>query len=100
MHGGQEVLCECRNGTVGIAPENGMHDGGVLGFDVPGFSGFAPDRKPSIALALLVQDIAKSKQPLRTAGVDQRAVEHPMTRDPYLIVAGWLGRPDDERGRR
>ena len=75
MHGGQEVLCQRRDGGVGIAPQHGIHDRGVFGFDVAGFSGFAADRKPAIAFALFVQDVAKPEQPRRAAGIDQRPVE-------------------------
>ena len=86
MHGRQEVLCQCRDGGIGIAPENGMHDRGVFGFDIPHPPGFAADRKPAIALALFVQNIAKTEQPLRTARIHQRAVEDAVTCDPHLIV--------------
>src|SRR6266850_5223561 len=86
MHGRQEVLCQGRDGGIGIAPDNGMHDRGVFGFDLPDHPGFAADRKPAIALALLVQDIAKTEQPLRAAGIHQRPVEDAVTFDPHLIM--------------
>src|SRR5260370_33023104 len=60
MHGRQEVCCERRDGGIGIAPEYGLYDGRVFGFRIPGLSGFAADRKPAVALALLVQDISKA----------------------------------------
>src|ERR1700681_1786520 len=43
MHGRQEGLCQCRDGGVRIAPENGMHDRGVFGFDIPHHPGLAAD---------------------------------------------------------
>ena len=41
----------------------------MLGFDIAGFFGIAPDRQPAIAFALLVQDIAKPEEPGRAASI-------------------------------
>src|SRR6476469_10980198 len=73
-HGRHKVLRECGDCSIGIAFECGAHDRGVLGLDIAGFLVVAPDREPSIALALLVQPIAKPEQPLRAAGVHQCAM--------------------------
>src|SRR5439155_20149914 len=59
MHGRQKMLRECRDRCVGIAPEHGMHNGSVFSLYVAGFFSVAPDREPSIALALLVQHVAE-----------------------------------------
>ena len=72
---------------IGVAPEYGMHDGGVFGSDVTDGAGLAADRQPAVALALLMQHIGKAEQPLRAAGIDQRPVENAVTGDPDLIVA-------------
>ena len=88
MHGRHEMLRECRDRGIGVALERGPHDGGVFGFDVAGFLGVAPDREPPIALALLVQHVAKPEQPWRAAGVHQRAVEDAVPHHPFLIVVG------------
>ena len=88
MHGRQEMLRERRDGGIGIALEHGVHDRGVFGFDIAGFFGVAPDRKPPIAFALLVQHVAKAEQPWRAAGIHQRAVENAMPHHPFFIVMG------------
>src|SRR6478672_11732850 len=85
-HGRHKVLRERRDRSIGIAFERGAHDRGVLGLDVAGFLVVAPDREPSIALALLVQHIAKPEQPLRAAGVHQCAVEDAVPHHPFLIM--------------
>ena len=81
-----EMLRKRRDRGVGIALEHGVHDGGVFGLDVAGFLGVAPDREPSIAFALLVQHVAKAEQPLRAAGVHQRAVKDAVTHHPFLVM--------------
>src|SRR5207248_100960 len=50
------------------------------------FFAVAPDREPPIALALLVQHIAKPEQPWRAAGIHQRAMEDSVPHHPLLIV--------------
>ena len=88
LHGRHEMFRECGNRRIGIAFERGPHDRRVLGLDIAGFLGVAPDREPSIALALLVQHVAKPEQPWRAAGVHQRAMEDPVPHHPFLIVMG------------
>ena len=85
-HGRHKVLRERRDRGIGIALERGAHDRGVLGLDIAGFLGGAPDREPSIALALLVQHIAKPEQPWRAAGVHQGAVEDAVPHHPFLVM--------------
>ena len=63
-----------------------MHDRGVFGFHIAGFFGVAPDREPPIALALLMQHVAKAEQPLRAAGVHQRAVKDAVPHHPFLVM--------------
>src|SRR3954465_1701000 len=87
-HGRHKVLRKRRDRSIGIPFECGAHDRGVLGLDIAGFLVVAPDRKPSIALALLMQHIAKSEQPWRTTGVHQRAVEDAVPHYPFLVVMG------------
>ena len=41
MHRRQEMPGKGHDGGIGIAPENGMHNRGVFGFDIPVLSGFA-----------------------------------------------------------
>ena len=67
MHGRHEMLRERGDRGIGIAVEHGMHDCRVFGFHVTGFFAVTRDREPPIALALLVQHIAKSEQWLLTA---------------------------------
>src|SRR6267378_5961436 len=88
VHGLHEMLRERRDCGIGVALERGMHDCRVFGLDVAGFFGVAPDREPPIPLALLVQHIAEAEQPLRTAGIHQRAVEDAVPYHPFLIVMG------------
>src|SRR5438445_2106093 len=85
-HGREEMLRKGCNGRVGVAFEHGAHDCGVFGLDVAGFFGVAPDREPSIALALLKQHVAKPQQPLRAAGIHQRAVEDAVPHQPFIIM--------------
>src|SRR5438128_3532710 len=88
LHGRHEMFRERRDRGIGVALERGMHDCRVFGLDVAGFFAVAPDREPSIPLALLMEHIAKPEQPLRAAGVHQRAVEDAMPYHPFLIVMG------------
>src|SRR5206468_352948 len=87
-HGREEMLRKGCNGRVGVAFEHGAHDRGVFGLDIAGFFGVAPDREPSIALALLVQHIAEAEQPLRAAGIHQCPMEDSVPYHPFLIVMG------------
>src|SRR6187402_2044852 len=57
MHGRHKVLRERGDRGIGIAFERSPDDRGVFGLDIPGLLVIAPDREPSIALALFVQHI-------------------------------------------
>ena len=90
-HGDVEVLCQRIDGGIGVASQHRRDDGGMLGLDVARLADVA-DRQPAIALALLMQHVAKTEQPWRAAGIDQRAMEDAMVHHPLLVMhAGLVG---------
>src|ERR1700688_2846427 len=86
LHRYRKMLRQRGDGCIRVALANRFDDRGVLRLDIARLADFAADREPAVAFALLVQHVAETEQPWRTAGVDQRAMKDAVTNHPLFVV--------------